>query len=32
MGNENIIPQGFYLTAQVHLGAPIHRDWYKGKK
>ena len=31
VSNENIIPQGFYLTAQVHLGAPIHRDRYKGK-
>ena len=32
ISNENIVPQGFYLTAQVHLGAPIHRDLYKGKK
>ncbi len=25
-GNLDIIPQGFYLTAQLHLGAPIYKD------
>lgn len=24
-GNTEIIPQGFYLSAQLHLGAPIHK-------
>lgn len=28
MGNKAIVPQGFYLTAQLHIGCPIHRNKY----